>query len=135
MINLSRTKNNVIFIVFEKNTANQLIQCWSNKKSEFSIKLIQEDEIWFERIMHDVEIASFDNSMNKFQEKIVAYNDITFARESIWLTRVKKRENKTHSFIEINLRLKNEINKAIKINLIMFEKVLQMTKFLNNRIN
>jgi hypothetical protein len=73
--------------------------------------------------------------MNKFQEKIEAYNDITFARESIWLTRVEKRENKTHLFVKISLGLKNQVNKTIKIDLIVHEKVLQITKFLNNRIN
>jgi hypothetical protein len=135
MINLSRTENSVIFIVFEKNTANQLIQCRSVWENEFSIKSIQEDKIWFEKIVHDVEIALFDNSINKFQKKIEAYNDITFARESIWLTRMKKRENKTHSSVKISLRLKNEVDKTIKTNLIVYEKILQVTKFLNNRIN
>jgi hypothetical protein len=135
MINLSRTENSVIFTVSKKNTANQLIQCRSVWKNEFSIKSIQEDEIWFERIVHEIEIASFDNSMNKFQEKIEAYNDITLARESIWLTRAKKRENKTHSSVKISLRLKNKADKTIKTDLIVHEKVLQVTEFLNNRIN
>jgi isochorismate hydrolase len=38
MINLSRTKNSIVFTVLEKNTANQLIQCRSIWESEFSFK-------------------------------------------------------------------------------------------------
>jgi hypothetical protein len=65
MINLSRTRNNIVFIVSKKNIANQLIQCRSIWKNEFSIKSIQKDEVWFERIVHDVKIASYDNSMSE----------------------------------------------------------------------
>jgi hypothetical protein len=135
MINLSRTKNNIVFTVSKKNTANQLIQCRSIWKSEFSVKSIQEDEIWFERIEHDVETETFDNSMNEFQKEIETYNDVTLARKSIWLTRVEKRENKTHFSIKISFRSKDDADKTIKKELIVKDKVLQVTKFLNNRIN
>ncbi len=83
MINLSRTENNIVFTVSKKNTANQLIQCQSIWKSEFSFKSIQENEVWFERIVHDVEIALYNDSMHEFQKEIETYNDLTFARESI----------------------------------------------------
>ncbi len=91
--------------------------------------------MWFERIVHDVEIESYDNLMKKFQKEIETYNDLTLARESIWLTRAKKRKNKTHSSVKISLKFKNDADKAIKKGLIMNEKALQVTKFLNNRIN
>ncbi len=135
MINLSRTRNSIVFIVSKKNIANQLIQCRSVWENEFSIKSVQKDEVWFERIVHDVKIASYDNSMSELQKQIETYNDLTLARESIWLTRLKKRENKTHSSVKISLKLKNDAEKAIKKDLIVKEKVLQITKFLNNRIN
>jgi hypothetical protein len=66
MINLSRTENNIVFIVFEKNTTNQLIKCKSIWKSEFSIKSVKKDEIWFEQIVYEIEIAAFDKSMSRF---------------------------------------------------------------------
>jgi hypothetical protein len=135
MINLSRTKNNIVFIVSKKNTANQLIQCRSIWENEFSIKSIQKDEVWFEKIVHDVKIASYDNSMSELQKEIETYNDLTFARESIWLTRLKKWKNKTNSSMKINLKFKNDAEKAIKKDLIVKEKILQVTEFLNNRIN
>jgi hypothetical protein len=135
MINLFRTKNSIVFTVSEKNTANQLIKCKSVWESEFSIKSIQEDEIWFEQIIHDVEIVAFNNSMNRFQKEIETYNEITFARESIWLIREKKRENKTHSSVKISLKFKNDVEKALKKELIIDEKTLQVSNFLNNRIN
>ncbi len=72
--------------------------------------------------------------MNKFQKEIETYNELTFARESIWLTRVEKRENKTHISVKISLKFKNDADKAIKKELIVNEKTLQVTKFLNNRI-
>ncbi len=86
-------------------------------------------------MMHDVEISRYDNSMNEFQKEIETYNELTFVRESIWLTRVEKRENKTHTFVKINLKFKNDVDKAIKKELIVNEKALQVTEFLNNRIN
>jgi hypothetical protein len=135
MINLSRTENSIVFTVFEKNTTNQLIKCKSIWEKEFSVKSVQEDEIWFEQIVHDVEIAAFDKSMSRFQKEIETYNDLTLARESIWLTREKKRENKTHSSVKISLKLKNDAKKVLKRNLIVNEKTLQVTDFLNNRIN
>jgi mRNA-degrading endonuclease YafQ of YafQ-DinJ toxin-antitoxin module len=135
MINLSRTENNIIFIISKKNIANQLIQCRSIWESEFSIKSIQEDEIWFDRIVHDVEISRYDNSMSEFQKEIETYNELKFARESIWLTRVEKRENKTHTSVKISLKFKNDVDKTIKNELIVNEKALQVTEFLNNRIN
>jgi hypothetical protein len=135
MINLSRTENNIVFTVSKKNTASQLIQCRSIWKIEFSIKSIQENEIWFERIVHEVKIASYDNSMNDFQKEIETYNDITFTRESIWLTRAEKRKNKTHTSVKISLKFKNDADKTIKKELIVNGKALQITEFLNNRIN
>ncbi len=47
-----------------------MIQCRSIWKIQFSIKSIQEVEIWFEQIVHEVEIASYDNSMSDFQKEI-----------------------------------------------------------------
>jgi hypothetical protein len=135
MINLSRTKNNIVFTVSEKNTANQLIQCRSIWESEFSFKSLQEDKVWFDRIVHDVEIAMYDNSMNDLQKEIETYNDLTLAREFIWLTRTEKRENKTHSSVKINLKLKIDADKVIKKELTINEKALQVTEFLNNRVN
>jgi sulfatase maturation enzyme AslB (radical SAM superfamily) len=135
MINLSKTENNIVFTMFEKNTANQLIQCRSVWKSEFSIKLIQENEIWFEYIVHDVEIAAFDKSMNRFQKEIETYNDLSLARKSIWLTKKEKLENKTHSSVKINLKFKNDAEKVLKKKLTVDEKTLQVSDFLNNRIN
>jgi hypothetical protein len=134
MINLSRTENNIVFTVSKKNTTNQLIQCQLVCEIEFSIKSIQEDEIWFERIVHEVEIASYDNSMIDLQKEIETYNDITLARESIWLTRAERQENKTHTFVKISLKFKNDADKAIKKKLIVNEKALQVTEFLNNEI-
>ncbi len=104
-------------------------------ESEFSIKSIQADEVWFERIFHDVEIALYDNSMNDFQKEIETYNDLTFARESIWLIRTEKRENKTHSSVKISLKFKNDIDKTIKKRIFVNEKTLQVTEILHNRVN
>jgi hypothetical protein len=73
--------------------------------------------------------------MIEFRKEIKTYNNLTFARDSIWLTQIEKRENKTHSSVKISLRLKTNVDKAIKQDLIMNEKVLQVTEFLNNRIN
>jgi hypothetical protein len=53
-------KNNIVFIVAEKNTTNQLIKRRSIWESEFSVKSFQENEIWFKQIVYDVEIAAFD---------------------------------------------------------------------------
>jgi hypothetical protein len=135
MINLSKTKNSIVFTVAKKNTTNQLIKCRSVWENEFSVKSIQEDEVWFEQIIHEVEIETFDKTMNRFQKEIETYNDIKFARESIWLTREEKRENKTHSFVKISLKFKNDAEKALKKRLIVIEKSLQVSEFLNNRIN
>ncbi len=57
------------------------------------------------------------------------------ARELIWLTQTKKRENKTHSSRKISLKFKNNVDKTIKKELIVNEKTLQVTEFLNNRVN
>jgi hypothetical protein len=114
MIKLSKTENNIVFIVSKKNTANQLIQCRSVWENEFSIKSVQKDEVWFEQIVHNVEIAFYNNSMSDFQKEIEIYNDLTLARESIWLTQMTKRENKTHLSVKINLKFKNDAEKAIK---------------------
>jgi hypothetical protein len=73
--------------------------------------------------------------MNRFRKEIETYNDLSLARESIWLTREKKRENKTHSFVKISLKFKNDAEKALKKELIVNEKTLQISDFLNNRIN
>jgi hypothetical protein len=124
MINLSQIRNSIVFTIFEKNIANQLIQCRSVWKNEFFIKSIQEDEVWFERFVHDVEIASYDNSMNEFQREIEAYNNLTLARKSIWLTWVEKREKKTHSSVKISLKFKNDADKMIKKDLIVKEKIV-----------
>jgi hypothetical protein len=82
-----------------------------------------------------VKIASYDNSMSDFQKEIKIYNDVTLACESIWLTRAERRKNKTHIFVKINLKFKNDADKTIQTKLIVNEKILQITKFLNNRIN
>jgi hypothetical protein len=135
MISLLKTENIIVFTVSKKNTVNQLIQCQSIWESEFSFKSIQENEVWFEQIVHDVEIALYNDLIHEFQKEIETYNDLTFARELIWLTRAEKRENKTHSSVNISLKFKNDADKAIKKDLIVNEKFLQVTKFLNNRIN
>ncbi len=106
-----------------------------NLRKWISIKSIQKDEIWFDRIVHDVEMSKYNNSMNEFHKEMKMYNELTFARESIWLIRVEKRKNKTHTFVKINLKFKNDVDKAIKKKLIVNEKALQITEFLNNRIN
>jgi hypothetical protein len=112
-----------------------LIQCRTIWDSEFSIKSIQKNEVSFDQIVHDVEIAAFDKSMSRFQKEIETYNDLTLARKSIWLTRNEKRENKTHLFVKIRLKSKNDAEKVLKKDLIVNDKILQITKFLNNRIN
>jgi hypothetical protein len=73
--------------------------------------------------------------MIKFRKEIETYNNLTLSHNSIWLTQIEKRENKTHSSVKISLRLKTNVNKTIKQDLIMNEKALQVTEFLNNRIN
>ncbi len=73
--------------------------------------------------------------MHEFQKEIETYNDLTLARQSIWWTRTEKRENKTHSSVKISLKFKNDADKTIKKDLFVNEKFLQVTKFLNNRIN
>jgi hypothetical protein len=66
----------------------------------------------------------YDNSMNDFQKEIETYNDLTLAREFIWLTRTEKRKNKTHSSMKINLKLKIDVDKSIKKELTINEKAL-----------
>jgi hypothetical protein len=134
-INLSRITNSIIFTVSEKNTADQLIQCWLIWENKFSVKSIQEDKVWFERIIHEIEIVSFNDSMSRFSKEIELYNNVTFVRESIWLTRIEKRENKTHSSMKISFKCKNDVEKTMKKELTVDEKTLQVTEFLNNRIN
>jgi hypothetical protein len=129
MINLSRTENNIVFTISKKNTANQLIQCQSIWQSEFSFKSIQENEVWFERIVHDVEIALYNDLMHEFQKEIETYNDLTLARESIWLTRTEKRENKTHSSVKIDLKFKNDANKTIKKDLFLTKNLYKSRNF------
>jgi hypothetical protein len=62
--------------------------------------------------------------MSRFQKEIETYNDLTLARESIWLTREEKRENKTNSFVKISLKFKNNAKKTLKKSLIVNEKTL-----------
>ncbi len=129
LINLSRTGNSIVFTVSEKNTADQLIKCRSIWKNEFSVKSLQEDEVWFERIVHDVEIASFDDTMTRFRKEIELYNNVTLARESIWLTRIEKRENKTHSSVKISFKCKDDAEKALKKGLIVTKKRYKSQNF------
>ncbi len=60
--------------------------------------------------------------MNRLQKEIETYNDLTLARESIWLTKKEKRKNKTHSSVKINLKFKNNAEKTLKKELIINEK-------------
>ncbi len=83
LINLSRTRNNIVFIVSKKTLQFNWYNVDQFCKSEFSIKAVQEDEIWFEKIVHDVEIASIIDSMSYIHKENKLYNNITLARESI----------------------------------------------------
>jgi hypothetical protein len=135
MVNLSRSKNSIIFTVSEKHIAEQLIQCRSIWENEFEFKFIQEDEVWFECIVHGIEISQFDESMTSLRKEIEKYNDFSLTRDSSWLTSIEKRENKTHSSVKISLKNKIDLNKAIKKGTIVNGKSLQTIEFLNTRVN
>jgi hypothetical protein len=64
-----------------------------------------------------------------FKKDIETYNDITFARKSIWLTRAKKRKNKTHTSVKINLKSKTMLIKQSKKNWLWTKKLCRSRNF------
>ncbi len=70
-----------------------------------------------------------------FSKEFVNKINLSDSRDRMRWIRVEKRENKTHSFGKIGLKLKNDAEKVLKKNLMINEKTLQVEDFSNNQIN
>ena len=129
------TKNdNVVFTTVENSNVDQLIECKSIWEHLFEFQSVRKNEIWFETIVHDIDIIVFDNitDMKLLKNEVEMFNqNYKLIRISIWLTKKKNREEKQHFFVRLIFNIEKKSINAVKNELIIAEAICKCSKYVN----
>ena len=92
---------------------------------------MQKDETWYESLVHEIEIATFNNlnDMKLLRNEIELFNRTKLIRNLMWLCRLETLIDKLYSSIKISFRSKIEWEKAMQKEIIIASKQLKTSKF------
>ena len=92
---------NIAINTVDRNNSDQLIEHRSIWEQFIKVKHVVKDEMWYQVIVHSINVEKYHEKMSDLKKEIETYNNIRLKNNSRWLS--KDLENKTFSSIIINV--------------------------------